>query len=68
MPKVQATKTSKIQSVLQGFPEEFTKSPNNKLCIAICAAVRLLAKNAFLLIVIKTRPNTKKRKAADLNY
>ena len=30
MPKVKATKTSIIHSVLQNFPEEFIKSPNHK--------------------------------------
>ena len=31
MPKVKATKTHKIQSVLEDFLEEFMKSPNNEL-------------------------------------
>ena len=35
--------------------------------IAICAAVRFLAANAFLLTVIEKRPNTQKHYAADLN-
>ena len=31
MTKVKATKTSKLQFVLQDFPDEFLKSPYNKL-------------------------------------
>ena len=36
-PKVKATKTSKIQSEVQDFPEEFMKSPNNELYCNLCS-------------------------------
>ena len=69
MSKVKATKTPKIRSIIQDFSEEYMKSPNNGLqYIAICAAVRFLARNAFLLKVIKIRLNTKQRQAANLTF
>ena len=46
MSTVKAAKISKIQWVLQDFPEELVKLPNNEL-IAICAAACFLATNAF---------------------
>ena len=67
MPKVEATKRTKIQSVLQDFHEEFIKCPNDDY-IPICAAVRFLATNAFLLKVIEIHTNTKNRLAVNLNY
>ena len=45
IPKVKATKTSKIQSVLQDFPEEFKRSANN----GFCEAVRVSCNNRFLV-------------------
>ena len=50
MLEVKATKISKIQSVLQDFPEEFMKSPNNELYCNLCSCTiscnkRCLAKN-----------------------
>ena len=36
MPKVKVTETSKIQSVLQDFPEEFMKSSNNEIYSKCC--------------------------------
>ena len=60
MPKVKATKTSKIQSIHQDFTEEFIKISTSNY-IAICATVRFLATNAFLLKVIEISPNTRKR-------
>ena len=36
MPKVKATKTSKMQSTLQDFPEEFMKSPNIDFYSNLC--------------------------------
>ena len=36
MPKIKATKTPQIQSVLQDFPTEFMKSHNNKLFCNLC--------------------------------
>ena len=35
--KVKAIKTSKIQSVLHGFPKEFMKSPNNETYCNLCS-------------------------------
>ena len=37
MPKVKATKTSKINSVLQNFPKKFTKKPKNELYCNLCS-------------------------------
>ena len=37
MPKIKATKTSQIHSVLQDLPEEFIKSPNNELYCNSCS-------------------------------
>ena len=37
MPKVKANKISKIQSILQEFPEEFMKSPNHELYCNWCS-------------------------------
>ena len=36
-PKVKATKTSKIQPVLQDFPEGFMKNPSNELYCNLCS-------------------------------
>ena len=60
VPKVKATKRSKIQSVMQDYFEEFIKIPAINE-IAICAGLRCLATNAFLLKVFGIRPNTKMR-------
>ena len=37
MPKVRATKTPKIQFILQDFPEKFIKTLNNKLYCNVCS-------------------------------
>ena len=37
MPKVKAAKTSKVQFVIQDFPEEFMKSSNNELYCDLCS-------------------------------
>ena len=39
MPKVKASNTSKIKSVLYGFPDEFTQNPNNELYCNLCNCV-----------------------------
>ena len=59
MAKIKPTKASKIQFVFKTSPQNLWKVPsaNN---ISICAALRFLATNAFLLKVIKIRPNTKR--------
>ena len=67
MSIVIATKTSKIQSVLQDFAEEFMKIPNNELYCNLYSCT-VTSTNAFLWEVIKMHPNIKKRLAADLNY
>ena len=37
MPKVKATKTSQINSVLHNFPKKFTKKPKNELYCNLCS-------------------------------
>ena len=67
MPKVKTTYACKSQFVVKKFPDEFMKSINNQLgYIAISVTVRFLATNAFLLILIEIRRNSKKRKATNL--
>ena len=37
--KINATKLSKIQSVLQDFPKEFMENFNNKLYCSLCSCM-----------------------------
>ena len=67
MPKVEATKTSKILSIRQDFPEEFMIFLNAKLDCNLCTCM-FFATNAFILKVIEISPNTKKPQAPDLNH
>ena len=60
MPKVKTTYVYKIQFVVKEFPDKLGKVLTINY-IAICVTGRLLATNAFLLILIEIRRNIKKR-------
>ena len=61
MPKVKATKTSKIQSLLQDFSEEFVKSPNNKLYCNLCCSCTVSCNKRC---IVENNPNTFKHQKA----
>ena len=63
MPKVKATKASKIQSFLEDFPEEFIKSPNNELYCHLCSWTVSRDK----LFFVESHQNTSKRQTAVVN-
>ena len=60
MPKVKATKTSKIKSVLQDLPEECIKSPNHELYRDMCSCT-VSCNKRFL---VESHGNTSKHQKA----